>query len=83
MSRREHTGTAKCGEHIRDLMRPAGKRPLRAACSFDAIGWKALLFDDDPSERNENNYLIICSMYPITKFIILKTQIGEKLPITR
>ena len=30
--RNEHTVTTKCREHIRDLMRPAGKGPLRAAC---------------------------------------------------
>lgn len=31
--RSEHTVTTKCREHVRDLMRPAGKGPLRAVCA--------------------------------------------------
>lgn len=51
-------------------------------CSFGAIGWKAPLFTSDPQrEKGINNYLVIYSSYPITTFIILKTQIWRNDPL--
>lgn len=61
-------------------MRPTGKGPLPLReCDFNAIGQKALPFYHDPSERKEYNYLIICSLYPKTIFIILKTLNQEQI----
>lgn len=61
-------------------MRPTGKGPLPLReCDFNAIGQKALPFHHDPSERKEYNYLIICSLYPKTIFIILKTLNQEQI----
>lgn len=47
--------------------------------SFNAICQKALPFNHDPSERKEYNYLIICSLYPKTKLIILKALNWEQI----
>lgn len=78
--RTEHSLITNCRSSCQGLHEASWQRAfITQEWSFNAIGQKALPFNHDPSERKEYNYLIICSLYPKTKLIILKTLNQEQI----